>query len=573
MKYHLLVDWDNDGKFINEYDNLGPNMISVETKSGRDYASQLTGKAAVGKLIAHLHDIEGRYCSMNPLSPLYGSLLPGRKVQLALALRVNIEGVTEFPNPFYPTINAVGLTEVFDPSLDAYNVEGLTEVIDPVYPVISIFGLGEGDFSLDSSYSTEGITPEEDDPTILWTGHLSELKPSKDLYSVPTVQLEAVGPLGKLKKEITPPAQRNKLSGEIIHIILDEVGWPLEQRGIDSGQTEIDPWFVDKKDALNAIRDIEETELGFLYESKSGFIIFEDRHRRLKGDHLINQATFSDDGLGDAGFRNIEYYDPLREIFNEVVATVAPLRVADSPVILWTFQEEAPVLVPGQSLTWWAEYPNAEVDPENGAYVDSWITPVAGTDIIVSGVSSANIGISVTKFANSMKITLKNNGSAPATITTFRARGAPVRKVEPIRVSDEDADSQSKYGVRPFTLPGVWLPNTNMARDFCEYIISRYKDPLPMVRMDFKASKNDRNMRQAIERKISDRVTIKVSGPRNPLGLNGEYFIESISHKITSWGRVHDVVFELSHAAGDTGYWILGVPGFSELGETTRLAY
>ena len=209
----------------------------------------------------------------------------------------------------------------------------------------------------------------------------------------------------------------------------------------------------------------------------------------------------------------------------------------------------------------------------SGVVKDGNDKPVAGVDVIASGVASASIGISVSKFANSMKITLTNNGAAPATITTFQAKGLPVKYKEPVRVSDEDTTSQGKYGIKTYKLPGPWLPDTNNARDFCRYVISRYKDPLPVIQLSFKANKDERHMIQALNRKISDRVKVRVTSPRIPFGINGEFFIEAISHRITQWGGVHEVFFDLSDASGDSGYWILGVTGFSELGETTRVGY
>ena len=502
--YSLMVDWNGDGSFSGLYDNVTKDMISAESRCGRDYASQLTGRASAGKLSVILHNASGLYSLLYPSSPLYGLALPGRKIKL----------IAEFD-------------------------------------------------------SSGGLITQT-----LWSGFLSNITPRKDLYKMPVVELEAVGPLEKLSGvQIIPGAQANKTTGEIIDIILDYAGWPSGERAVDTGQTTISRWFVDKKDTLNSIRDVEETELGFFYERNDGYLVFEDRHHRLKGDSLTSQATFSDDGLGDASFRGIEYDNPLREVYNDVVSTVSPLQANGGSVILWTLREDPPGIAPGQSLTWWAEYPNAEIDPENGAYVDEWDTPVAGVDVIASGVASSSIGISVSKFANSMKITLTNNGAAPATITTFQAKGLPVKYKEPVRVSDEDTTSQGKYGIKTYKLPGPWLPDTNNARDFCRYVISRYKDPLPVIQLSFKANKDERHMIQALNRKISDRVKVRVTSPRIPFGINGEFFIEAISHRITQWGGVHEVFFDLSDASGDSGYWILGVPGFSELGETTRVGY
>jgi len=56
-------------------------------------------------------------------------------------------------------------------------------------------------------------------------------------------------------------------------------------------------------------------------------------------------------------------------------------------------------------------------------------------------------------------------------------------------------------------------------------------------------------MDQAIARDISDRVTVVAQNNAN-LGINSEFFIENIFHKIEQGGTVHNVTWMLSPAIG-----------------------
>jgi hypothetical protein len=490
--YVFEIDWNNDGDFSDANEDCTTDLVSVECRRGRDYASQLTGKASPGRLTATMNNLAGKYSSFNASSPLYGSILPGRKVRLRT--------------------------------------------------------------------STANI----------WTGYLGTIIPAGSLGGNPVVSLEANGPLSRVKKSITPPKQSSQLTGAIMGAILDEIGWAAGDRTIDTGQTTVGKWYIDKIDAFEAMRQIEETELGFMTEGEDGKIIFEDRHHRLKGAHLVSQQTFTDSIGAIIGYSAITQQDPIREIYNDIIATVESYDTALSSAVLWTLHE-TPTLAPGQSLIYWAEYPNSEHDPSTGAYVDTWDTPVVGTDITQTGVSDSDVGIAVSKFAESMKITITNNNATnSATLTLVQAKGTKVTKLSSTSVSNSDSASQALYGTKSYLLPAKWLQTTTTAQDYAGYIIGRYKDPVPVVGISLYANKNSSLMTEALTRNISDRITVIATGAKTELGINNDFFVEAISHRISSSGRFHEVTFELSDASGDGGYWVLGT---SELNINTRLAY
>ena len=83
--YRLLVDWNNDGDFEDAYDDVSGDSLRINFVRGRDYASQLTGNSIAGKLNAVLTNQTGKYSPNNAASPLSGTIVPGRNVQLQIA--------------------------------------------------------------------------------------------------------------------------------------------------------------------------------------------------------------------------------------------------------------------------------------------------------------------------------------------------------------------------------------------------------------------------------------------------------------------------------------------------------
>jgi len=79
--YALEVDWDNDGYFTQEGDDITDDCWTISCWRGRNYDSQLSSKSSAGTLQAVLNNNDGKYSSFNVLSPLYGKILPNLPVR------------------------------------------------------------------------------------------------------------------------------------------------------------------------------------------------------------------------------------------------------------------------------------------------------------------------------------------------------------------------------------------------------------------------------------------------------------------------------------------------------------
>ncbi|MFC5834664.1 carbohydrate binding domain-containing protein [Nonomuraea insulae] len=90
----IVVEWDfdNDGDFSEDVEDITSYILSLETFTGRDWPSLLTGKAGPGKFRATLRNDDDRFSYFNTSSPLNSSprsLKTGRKVRVRTATATN----------------------------------------------------------------------------------------------------------------------------------------------------------------------------------------------------------------------------------------------------------------------------------------------------------------------------------------------------------------------------------------------------------------------------------------------------------------------------------------------------
>ena len=503
--YALAVDWDNNGNFTGAQDDITGDVLEVGCDAGRDYASWLTGRATAGLLTAKLDNDSGKYNSFNTASPITGLIKPRRPVRL----------------------QATSVTTV-----------------------------------------------------TLWQGFLDTIEPEVSPGGVRIAMLRAIGSLGVVnQRQVSVAMKTSILTGTAIGDVLDEIGWPAGDRTIDAGQTTMARWFTGGTvQSLTALHDIEESEAGLVREGKDAKIIFEDRHHRLKAPHTVSQATYSDAASPTIGYIQVQQQDPLREIYNIIEAQFQKYTTG-ALAILWTHVEatSSPAsvisLAPGASFTVWASYPNPQ-SAANARAVDAWTTPVASTDFLANSAAdgtgtdlTASIAVVATKFDTAMKLVWTNNhATSVAYFTLMQARGTPVTADDPVNIKSEDTTSQTAYGERTYTNPAKFLPSSAQARDWADFTLSIYKDPIPVNRVSIVANKDAAHMAEVLNRDVSDRVTL-IANNLSKLGINEDFFVEHISHRIVA--RLHVMSVELSPASAYGGFWTLGL---SALG-SAKLAY
>jgi hypothetical protein len=514
-KYSLLVDWNNDGDFTDTHDDVSSDTLSLSWERGRNYASALLGRSVAGKLTATLVNEDGKYSPSNTSSALTGNILPGRTVQLQA-------GSGSFPYTFPVAFN-------------------------------------------------DGVR---------WQGKLERIVPAPSSVGAKTCTLVAFGTLGYLNQfETQLASQTNRRTDLAVGDILDDLGWTESaDRDLDTGITTIPRFWIACTKGINALRLVEEAEAGFVLESKTGQIAFQNRYHRLtETASTTSQATFSDASGSTHSYVTLAQTDPLTTIINHVEATARTYDTA-SIATLWTHPEtgsDSPTLAPGEVKTFVASYPNP--DAGNSAMeVDAWTTPALTTDVLVNTASggggdnlTSQITVAASKTAERMAITLTNGSTSDGFVTLLKARGTAVSTKNPCLVQAIDTASQAIYGERKYVVKTKFIPTTSEAQDWCEYQMAVYGSPIEILSMTIASSKQD-NIGQVMMRDISERITVVATNDA-ALGINADFFIESERHNVTNGGTEHVTTWQLSPASGGySQFWVLGT---SVLGTSTVPAF
>tara|TARA_Y100000310_G_scaffold292210_1_gene320795 strand:+ start:471 stop:2276 length:1806 start_codon:yes stop_codon:yes gene_type:complete len=540
--YVVEADWNKDGDYDDTGEDITARVFEAEFGMGRVSGSQLESRSMPGYLRLTVDNQSGDYSPFNTGGPLGTNVKPGRPIRI------------------------------------------------------------------------RATAPTTD---ILWTGKIRTILPVAAPGGNQAVEITGVGPLGALaQREVRTKIGAAGHPSALIEDIktgaafidhLAEIGSSSQAATIDGGQTTMKTFYAKSgTKLLAALRELEATESGFIREGRDGKIYFEDRHHRLKSPHQTIQARWLDGASSAASscavaispvrVKSGGHLDPLQHIYNifeaEVTKYQSETSTASSCAVLWTSGEDgaggdAPSIEAGLSREFWVKFPNEESSGD-AIGVNAWRTPVAPTHFTARSAAdgtgtnhNADITVSVVKYADAMKITLTNNaavtvficGPTPTT-TGMEARGKRVKiKGDSIRVAKDDATSRSDYGERSWPHPGNFIPDSGEALSWANSNLAVYKDPIAIAKVTLDAQYDTEVLEEVLTRDISERIRLRLNSTKaegTQMGIDEDFFIERVDHRITDGGKRHLATYELSPAKQFSDFWVIGK---SALGTNTRLAY
>ena len=520
--YNLYVDWNNDNDYSDSNENISSYIQKIEWERGRDLANNLTGDSVSGTLQVVLKNTTGIFSSFKTDGALYGNILPSRKVKLQM-------GGGSFPYTFPITFN-------------------------------------------------------QDQ----WVGYLESLVPFPDIGGNHIAILRAIGPLGFLnQKEIKITPQTNRRTDLAIGDVLDAAGWAAGDRDLDTGDTTITRFTVPPNTkTIEALRMIENSENGFISETKDGSIKYEKRQARLVDTNATtSQATLSDaSSSSNFSFVMIEQEDSLDNIFNEVNVNVKFFETETDADIVWVHAEtgaNSPSIPAGQTRKYRAFFPQLEGDTNQIVFtsadsINAWTTTAATTDVLAnlaangSGANAtSDLTIANVKTANFMDISLTNGNASTVYITKLQARATVTRATDATQITANDTTSETAFGKRVFNSEAPYIPTSEEAFQWTQYNLVRYKDPLQILKVTIPANRNDTTIEKVISLDISDRITLDAHTKTGLMSADKDFFIEGMSHFVESKDE-HTVQLLLSPVSSLTKFWVLGV---SLLTSETYLGY
>jgi len=320
-------------------------------------------------------------------------------------------------------------------------------------------------------------------------------------------------------------------------------------------------------------RAIIESELGYFFESSSGFFTGQGR------DYNGWPWTLE---LDDSDLVDISVNQPWENIVNRVYVTAHVPVLADDASLVYSLAE--PLFIrAGDVHTVYARYTD-----ENGAECNAtdFEAMIPGTDYKANSSSdglgtnlTANLVMASHDCPGYTRFTLTNSGSTDFYVTLLQRYGKVIT-YNKVTVSREDADSIEQYGGHELSFDYPYCQSAATAMDYAYAIVSFWKDPqkTPVLRLRHKIE----DLRGIIgylddpgtDYPIYDLVDLfqLVHLDSDSYSVD-EYFLVG---KIRMWSgdNLQDVWTELKLEPYDNRrFWELGTTGYTELGDTTVLGF
>ena len=325
-------------------------------------------------------------------------------------------------------------------------------------------------------------------------------------------------------EQLSTPVYAGVRTGTAIGHVLDAIGW-TGGRDIDLGATHIPFWWAEGEDAATAIDKLVASEgppaIAYV---QGGTFVFRDRHHRItRAASVTSQATFtgalSTAGPGGAfriGSERI-YDDGLTHLANAATFSVGQ-RVPAFGTVVWSTDDPIS-LAANDTVTLQAQ----ATEPFYGATVAATVTGTATATL--SRTSGRVVTVTLT------------TGGTPAIVTAVTITATSLPVVRTVKVTAEDAASIATYERNEWPGEVPWA-NIYDAQAIATRIVAVYAQPRPAVTFNI-ASLDASYLAQIVARQIGDRITIR----DDDLGINADYMIEKITHRITKLGVMHQVTF------------------------------
>lgn len=320
--------------------------------------------------------------------------------------------------------------------------------------------------------------------------------------------------------------------------------------------------------ALSALRDLMNAERGFLYESRSGLIEGFNRHHFLNDMLNAVDLTLAETQLLRGGV-SYKYGDYLA---NDVAVKFHPRTVGTSLETLGTLQHSFAVPA-GQSAKTLLKFD----DGSNNRIGGYGVVCLPNTDFRATSQReglgadvTSNVSVTIVEGGSSCNLTFRNIGAQDAFITQgSRVRGYKITDFVEQEYRAVDETSVGLYGRQQLTHNLTMLDDPEYARNLCVDELAVHSTPLGQISgVTIQANVSDALMIAALARTMGDRVAVSES----QTGLSGaEYHIVGERHTLPNrYNHRADWVFR---PARTMDYWKLGEVGYSEIGNTTKLAF
>lgn len=370
-------------------------------------------------------------------------------------------------------------------------------------------------------------------------------------YEKSLTRLRDSGPIYSLMLENDEP-------GQAAGNVLEEVDWPVGERDLDAGTTLMDTWWAGGVDALSALSELVDEDLGYLWIKGDGTIRFEGRAYRATNASGAALSTFSDLPTAALRYENIAYDQRLGQTYDAFRAPAQRRALPAQYDVLWESKDLPFRITPGQVKEFIATWDNPA-----GDFTFTDFNRAANTSSDGSGTDMTQqvTWTLVESKATRALIRVTSNAAQTIYITVLNL-GVKARQL-----SGRQTEAQVGTGNRKFPIQPRYIGDVNVAESWAGYAAIAYGgNPIPIVVIDL--YNYDATMEAAmLNRDISDLIQIDNA----ELGLSSQKFwIESVEHEVTGPGALWKTRITASKVVSTKTYWLMEIAGFGEIEQTTR---
>ena len=419
-------------------------------------------------------------------------------------------------------------------------------------------------------------------------GRLDEIDPVAGIYGNRITQCTSVDWMDEAARAKVSglAVQFDQTSHDLFTLLANAVSTPPEAIVISTNGSDTYPIALDtaedeKVQVVTELKKILDSELGYGAiigdEIQGGTLAFQGR--RGRGLSFTNADTFA-----DTEFISLKAAQHRADIVNAFQLVAHPREVDTNPTsILYDLKSAVPV-GPGATVRILGPYrdPDQQAPRIGGTNMQapSVVFPLAdyafwtnddgtGTDLTAYLTVVASYG------GSGVRYSLTNTATQSGYVTKLQARGKAVKGYQTVVAEARDATSVAADGENLVTMDMPYQSTIDVALEAAPYLVGVFKDPGPRPSVTFEVPADDgaalkRLLVLDINSRIGIRETVTGITDDGPGTVVIGYFINSVHIQIGVTGRY---LFTFTLAPADrNSYWLVEVPGRSELDETTLLA-
>ncbi len=376
------------------------------------------------------------------------------------------------------------------------------------------------------------------------------------------------------------PLQVNKSESEIIIAVINSLPAASQPLLLDLNLgVDTIPYALDNLGAgtktLSVVSDVAVSSAYFVASTGDGTLIGRTRHTLTTRTSSI---SFNED------FLELEVSSDLQGVYNLVNVTYHPKNVDPSPTtVLYSYTGTAPYIPPGDTVTLFGTFndPTTAQRLIGGLNVVTALVayPTAGYDYAgnsaIDGTGAdmtANISIVATASATTVQFDITNNAAIPVYLIPTGGT-APALRIRGEGVYDRGAPvaqsySPQFYGTRPITIDLPTQGDPLVAQSYAEWVQTIYSGIVVRpLKITFVANESNAKMLFAltVEPSLVITITESMSGITSMLVR-----VQSVSLTVTE----NFITCTLTLApTSNIVFWLWGIVGQSEWGQTTRYGF